>query len=220
MVLAAHGTTVQNNVLHQSKYMEESLFFMNVHHKAHVKWALRLLCILAFTLFLVACGNGESTTNTSSTSTPTPTPSGTTYTGNGYTLSYPVGWKVSSAGLATVFSSNSNPTATFSITVTPATPLTGLDQLFTAAQDTLKTNPSYQQVTTDLPPTSIGGDTWQETGGTYSQNSVQTKGVVLGDQHPASTGSVFIITLTDKADSYDQTYSSGFQPMLQSFKFS
>lgn len=194
---------------------------MNARHKTHVKWALLLLCILAFTLFLVACGNGESTTSTGPT--PTPTPSGTTSTGNGYTVTYPQGWTVNKQTLGpletTTFTSNNNPTTTLSIAVTSANPLTNFDQIFTTAQNALKNNASFQQDTTNLPPASIGGDTWQETGGTYNQNGTQIKGVVLGDQHPANTGNVFVITLTAKADSYNQDYSTGFQPILQSFKF-
>src|SRR2546421_13121467 len=96
---------------------------MNVHRKAHVKWASSLLCLLALTLFLVACGSGGTTTTP--TPTPTSTPSGTTYTGNGYTLSYPQGWTSKTVGpFSVVFTSNSDPNATFTITVTPVTPLT------------------------------------------------------------------------------------------------
>src|SRR2546423_1281231 len=37
---------------------------MNVRHKSHVKWTLPLLCILALSVFLVACGGYGDTTTT------------------------------------------------------------------------------------------------------------------------------------------------------------
>src|SRR5215472_1889401 len=95
-------------------------FFMNVRHKAHVRWALLILCTLAFSVFLAACGSSTSSTGT--VPTPTPTPSGTTYSGNGYTLSYPQGWTANKQTLGpvetTTFTSNSNPTTILSIAVT------------------------------------------------------------------------------------------------------
>jgi hypothetical protein len=192
-------------------------FFMNVRHKAHVKWPLVLLCICALTLFLVGCGDSGGTTST----TPTPSATGQTYTGNGYTVSYPLGWTYAAQGSAVVFKGITDPTATLTIAVTPATPIAGLDQAFTAAETLLKNNADYQQDTTLPSQVSIGGDSWKQSGGTYNdQNNVHTKSVVLADQHPASTGNIFVITLTAKADSYSQADSTGFQPILQSFKFS
>jgi len=196
---------------------------MNLRYKAHVRWALLLLCTLTLSLFLAACGNSGSTTGTESTPTPTLTPPpGTTYSGNGYTVSYPQGWTINTSASNPVFSSASDPTATLAIAVTSSPPIGGsnlLSTLFAAAQTNLQSKSGYQQVTTDLPSTSIGGDTWQETAGTYGENGIQVKGVVLGDQHPSTGGSIYIITLTARTDAYDQLYSSGFQPILQSFKF-
>jgi hypothetical protein len=192
---------------------------MNVRHKAHVKWPLTLLCILTLTLFLVACGESGGTTSTTPTTSPS-TPTGQTYTGNGYTVSYPLGWAYTAQGPTVVFKGISDPTATLTITVTPATPLTNLDQAFTVAKTALKNNANYQQDTTLPSQVTIGGDSWQEAGGTYTdQSGVQIKGVVLADQHPSSTGNIFVINLTAKADGYSQVDSTGFQPILQSFKF-
>ena len=46
---------------------------MKIQHKAHVKWVVLLLSILALTIFLVACGTGG-TGSAITTPTPTPTP--------------------------------------------------------------------------------------------------------------------------------------------------
>jgi hypothetical protein len=189
---------------------------MNIRHKAHVKWPLVLLCICALTLFLVGCGDSGETAN------PTPTTSltGQTYKGDGYTVSYPLGWTYAAQGSAVVFKGVTDPTATLTISVTPATPITNLDTVFAAAEALAKNNAGYQQDTTLPSQVSIGGDSWKQSGGTYNdQNNVHTKSVILADQHPASTGNIFVITLTAKADSYSQADSTGFQPILQSFNF-
>jgi hypothetical protein len=198
-------------------YLEEKSF-MKVCHKAYVKWASLLACILALTLFLVACGNSGGTTTTTSTPTPTPTPTGTTYTGDGYTLTYPQGWTQSGQALLVVFTNNSDANSTFTISAVPVTPITTLDKQFTVAQDALKNVSKNYQPDSTVPSTaSVGGDTWQETGATFDdQNGQHMKGVVLADQH---AGKIFAITLKAKADSYDQTYNTVFKPMLDSFKF-
>jgi hypothetical protein len=191
---------------------------MNIRHKAHVKWAALLLCILTLTLFLVACSTGGGTTTTA----PTPTPAGITYTGDGYTLSYPQGWKASPQGPLVVFTSNSDPTTTFTISVTPAPtlPIINRDTQLTVAETLFKgQSQNYQPDSTISPDISVGGDTWKQEGGTIDQGGQKVKGVFLADQHPASTGKIFVITLSAKADSYDQAYSTSFKPILDSFKF-
>jgi len=200
---------------------------MNVHHKPLVKLTCLLLSLLALTLFLVACGNsGSSTTISAPTSTPTPTPGGQSYTGDGYSLSYPLDWKVTTQSGVAEFSSNAgNPLPLLTIRTaafdnTPGTPGVSLDQQMVIEETTLTGNQNFQEDKTVASTTSIGGDTWKEFGATYDVSVLHTKAVVFGDQHPASTGKIFIIRLTDTAASYDQDYSTIIQPIFNSFKFS
>lgn len=191
---------------------------MSVHRKAQVKWAWPLLYLFTLTLFFVACGGSG---NTTATPTPTPTPSGTPYNGNGYTLTYPQGWTSKQpVPISVVFTSNSDPNTTFTISVTPVTPLTKGDVSteLKAAQELFSHN---GQPDPTVPSTaSVGGDSWQQVGATATKSGQNTKGVILADQHPTGTGNIFVITLTAPTASYDQTYSSTFKPMLDSFKFS
>src|SRR5437899_1794836 len=63
-----------------------------------------VFCSLLLAILLVACGDG--TTSTPSSATPTskpsptatPTPALTVYTGKGYSIGYPQGWKVTPSG--------------------------------------------------------------------------------------------------------------------------
>jgi PsbP len=208
---AVHLAFLQNIVLYQFKIFWRNTFFMNVHRKANVKWALLLLCLLALALCLVACGESGTT------SAPTPTPSGTTYTGNGYTLTYPQGWTPKAEGPVVVFTSNSDSNATFTVTTTPALPITNVDQQLNAALKALESQPNYKQDTTVPSTASVGGDTWKQAGATSDKGGQNVKAVVLADQHAQK---IFVITLTAKTDSYDQVYNSTFKPMLDSFKFS
>jgi hypothetical protein len=196
---------------------------MKIRHKAHVKWIGLLLCILALSLFLVACGTGEGTTPVA----PTPTPAATLYTGDGYTLSYPHDWAKGGQALSSVvFTSNNDPTTNFTVSVTPAIsvppglPAITLDTQLDAALTLFKGQSQNYEPDTTVPSTvSVGGDSWKQQGGTIEQNGQKIKGVILADQHPANTGKIYVITLAAKADKYDQEYSSSFKPILDSFKF-
>jgi len=193
---------------------------MDIRHKSPVKLAW-LLFSLALTLFLVACGKSENTTTT-----PTPTPSVKTYSGDGYTLSYPQDWHVTTQGGIIQFSpSHGDQSPTFSIRSatfdnTPGTPGVSLDQQLAIEGNTLTGYQNYQSDKSVPATTSIGGDSWKGYGATYTQSGQQGKAVILGDQHPANTGKIFIIHLSATAESYNQVDSTVFQPIFQSFKFS
>ena len=187
---------------------------MKVCRKIHVKWVSFLVSILALTLFLVACGSSGGSTTTTPAPTPTPTSTGVTYTGNGYTLTYPAGWTQSGPQSLAVFTNNSDPDATFTVTVTPKTILTNQTTELDAAIRALKNNANFTQTNTTT--TSIGGDSWKEQDATFNQNGQNVKAAIIADEH---SNNVFVITLKDKAGSYDQTNSTAFQPMLNSFKF-
>jgi len=78
--------------------------------------------------------------------------------------------------------------------------------------------PGLAQDTAAPSTASIGGDTWKQTviAGTYAGQHIENG--VLVDQHPASTGKYYILTLTTKADNYDQAYSK-FKGLLDTFKY-
>jgi hypothetical protein len=191
---------------------------MTVHCKLHVKWASLLLCLLALTLFLVACGGTGGTTSTATPPpTPTPTPTVATYTGNGYTLSYPPSWTYKAEGPVVLFTSSSDSYATFAVASHPALPITNVEKELNAALKALQSQANYKQDTTVPSTVSVGGDSWTQAGATADQNGQNIKTVALADQH---SGKIFVITLTAKSDSYDQVYSSVFKPVLDSFKFS
>src|SRR5258706_1402499 len=62
-----------------------------------------VFCSLLLAILLVACGDGTTSTSSATpTSKPsptaTPTPALTVYTGKGYSIGYPQGWKVTPSG--------------------------------------------------------------------------------------------------------------------------
>ena len=72
-------------------------------------------CCMILVLLLIACGGGTTSTPTpaptpqpSPTLSPTPTPGLTVYTGKGYAISYPQGWKVTSSKDGVTFSGASD----------------------------------------------------------------------------------------------------------------
>lgn len=213
---------------------------MDVRYTLPVKWVWLLLSFLALSLSLVACGDATPTTNSGDatpttavstpTSVPSPTPSPTpavkTYSGDGYTFDYPQDWAVTNQGGVIQFAPKGGDQAlTFSIRSadydnTPGTPGVSLDQQLAIEGNTLTGYQDYKSDETVPATTAIGGDNWKGYGGTYNDSGKQIKAVILGDQHPARTGKIFIIHLTAPTASYDQANSTIFQPLFQSFKFS
>ena len=202
---------------------------MNVRRKSPLRLAWLILFFLAL-LSLAACGNSASSTATTTTSSPTATPSPTpavkVYTGDGYTLSYPQDWQVTTqAGIVHFSPSNGEQWPNLSIRTadydnTPGTPGVSLDQQLSIEGNSLTGYQNYQSDTTVPATTSIGSNTWKEYGGTYDQSTQHIKTVVMCSQHPASTGKIFIMDLSAKAASYEQDYGTTFQAILNSFKYS
>lgn len=149
----------------------------------------------------------------------------TTYTGNGYTIGYPQGWKVNTAGKSVVFT-DATGIYNFTIVVSPnpggvASPDTVVNAGIQGVKGTMK-NPQ----TVNVPPTTtIGGDTWvqksiagQSTAGSQS-GTVQI--VVASDNHPANSSSTnsFTIIYATLQSTFSAANAQYFQPMIQSFKF-
>jgi len=189
---------------------------MGIRHKLHVKQASLLFCLLVLTLLLAACGgSGRST------------PTGKTYNGDSYQFTYPQDWTYKtnpgmkiSKSTEVLFTSKSDPTVTFDITDTTPIPGMSPDNFITSGLDYFKaTCQGYQQDSTVPSTASVGGTTWKQIGGTGDRNGQHLNGVSLAVQYPASTGKVFTIIQTAKADSYGQVYNTVFKPVLESFKF-
>ncbi len=196
---------------------------------------------LILALLLVACGGiggGASGGSPTPTPTPSPTPPPTptpapvtslkTYQGNGYTIGYPAGWKVTAGNDGIVSFSDPNGIAYLAITsqpnpqsTIPASRLvdTGLQVFKSQAQN-------YQQVDS-APTTTVAGETWHQGSATGDitpegqTSTVPAKVVVLADNHPASTLSTrsYTIAYGTGQQIFDLAKQGYFQPMLDSFTF-
>ena len=192
---------------------------------------------LLLVFILVACGGGGTTTTTTSTPTPTvkpsPTPSPTpavsftTYTGKGFTISYPQGWKVTTSNNdQEINMTNDTAMASLAIVVVPdpngiASASTFLNTEVNAVQKSV-TNAH----TVNIPAnTTIGGDTWVQKSLVGTSTSQGQSGVVqfvfACDIHPASTSESksFTILYGTPQALFNTANTTYFQPMLQSFKF-
>jgi hypothetical protein len=189
-----------------------------------------VFCSLLLALLLVACAAGTpstpSATPPSKPSLPaTPTPALAVYTGKGYSIGYPQGWKVTPSGKQVDFA---DATQLYHVTIlVEPNPGGALDvsTVVNASIDQVKKimkNPKGES----LPPTTtVGGESWvqQSISGTETSNGldVDLHLVVLSDNHPAhapNTQSFTIIYGTTNSGfaTGDRSY---FQPMLKSFQF-
>jgi hypothetical protein len=197
--------------------------------------SIAIACSVFLVFLLAACSGIGSTTGSTPTPSPASSPSPavtptsatslTTYTGNGYTIGYPQGWKVNAAGKNVVFT---DATGIYNLTIVvspdPAgvvSPDTVVNASIQGVQSTLKNTQ-----TVNVPPTTtIGGDSWvqKSIAGTSSAGgqtgTVQI--VVASDNHPANSPSTssFTIIYTTLQSGFDAANSQYFQPMIQSFKF-
>ncbi len=206
-----------------------------------------LLVGLVLSLLLAACGGGTtgsstptpssaSTATTTTSASPTAVASSTasspgfptgvkTYTGPGYTISYPADWTANGSGTAVAIT-GANCGCTFQINVTNnpggvVSPSTADQSGVTAGEKGLK-NPHSINVPSTV---SIGGDSWDQKsfGGSVSQSGqdIAVQFVVASDNHPASSPSTHIFTIVygTAEQLYANANTTYFQPMLQSFKF-
>ncbi len=199
-----------------------------------LRWTLLMLCSLLLAVLLIACGGG----GTSATSTPTPTPMPTTppsptppplttYTGSGYTIGYPQGWKVKTSSDGVTFT---DPNGLAYVTVRTAPNPNGVvttDTQTSLAIQVFKSSAKNEQKVDIAATAMVGGDTWSQQAATgditpSGQSSpVNVKIVVLADNHPANSSSTksFVIGYATGTPLFDLANTSVFQPILQSFKF-
>jgi hypothetical protein len=206
---------------------------MKIRQKMQVKWVSILLCMLALTLFLGACSNGQGTTGNAAsaptptptpTPTPIPTPTGTAYSGTGFTLTYPKGWKEVNQSAATgetyeFGASGASSNTGLTVTVSAPVQTVDIDAALAAGITELKgifTN--FQQDNSIASTTTIAGDSWKQEGGTGDSQGQHLKAVVLVDHH-AANNRLYVIVIIDNASTFDQDQTTIFQPILQSFKF-
>jgi len=205
--------------------------------KCVTHWMFVSLSSLILIVLLTACGGGGGSASATPTPVP-PTPTATatpaqstqmqTYTGTGFTISYPADWKVQTEQTAIVFS-DAQQMNTLTIATAPnpggvASASAVLATSLAAAEQTLKAT-NVQPVSGLPATTTVGGDTWAQSGvtGTVTDKGIAVSVEVVGlaVNHPASSPSTktFEIYYVSPALTFQQESAAVFQPMLQSFKF-
>lgn len=187
-------------------------------------------CSLLLALLLVGCGGGTtSTPSATPTSKPsptaTPTPALTVYTGKGYSIGYPQGWKVTPSQNQVDFTDASEIYHVTIMIESNAGGVANASTVVNASIDALKKtmkNPKDEP----LPATTtVGGESWvqKSVSGTESSGgqNVDLHIVVISDNHPAHATNTqnFTILYGTTPDSFASGDTSYFQPMLKSFKF-
>ena len=205
------------------------------------------VCSLFLVCLLAACGSGGASSGTTSASpsaiTPAPTrqatsaptqlsstTSLTTYTGNGFRISYPQGWTVVKETTGSVIFVDEHTGATkgshFAITLGKPGLVHPTSTTLNFWQQAFMAQPHYQKV--DIAPTAmVGGDSWDQIAATSDEpvsgqtRPVNAELVVMADNHPATspTARSWQIQYTTFTNDFVQMNANLFQPMLQSFKF-
>lgn len=203
----------------------------------HVHRSTFTVGLFLFTLILTACGSftesPASTPTPSPRSSPplqsTPSPAGQSgfalFTGDGYTIDYPVGWKASgSKDNVTIQDPTTIYNFAIEVTANPegiASASTVVNLSINAAKSKFK-NPQNENVPATV---TVGGESWAQksaSGTTTEQGqSVDVQLYILADNHPASTPATksFVIVYTTAKQLMPVAISTYFHQMLQSFKF-
>lgn len=191
--------------------------------KAFRHWIVLTVCCLQL-LVVAACG-GSSGTATQSTPAPSPTALAlTAYTGVGYTMGYPRGWKASNPGQGTTAFSDSSGKDGFTISVI-SNPNESLnkDQVVERFETGLESQPQLTGVqnVSIAPTTTVGGETWSERAFSGVSKGVRKQIVMLADNHPAKSPSTnaFVIAYGAPSTDFSQANTTYFQPMLRSYTF-
>jgi len=221
----------------------------NRHLSSHFSRSRLILSIgsLFLVCLLAACGSGGASTGTTSTSpgasTPAPTrqatsaptqlsstTSLTTYTSDGFSISYPQGWTVVKETNGSVIFVDEHAGATkgshFAITLGKQGLVHPTSTTLNFWQQAFMAQPNYQKV--DIAPTAmVGGDSWDQIASTSDEpvsgqtHPVNAELVVMADNHPATspTARSWQIQYSTFTNDFAQMNATLFQPMLQSFKF-
>lgn len=190
------------------------------------------LSFLVLIALLAACGGGggtASSTPTPSASVPSPTAPSTsmqTFTGNGFSISYPQSWQKTTSSSQTVFEDATTGNAFTIVQTADPGGAASADTLASASiQAIAKTVLKNGKTESIAASTSLNGVTWSQravTGDvTVGSQDVPAKLVLLVTIHPASapTSQAFQLFYVAPTFTFDQVNLLIFQPMLQSFKF-
>lgn len=199
------------------------------------------MCGLLLAFLLAACSLGGGSTGTASppqgasppaTPLPTSAPAAslTTYTGDGFRISYPQGWTVQKGTIGSVTFIDEHAGATqgshFAITLGKQGLVHPTSTTLNFWQQAFMAQPNYQKV--DIAPTAmVGGDSWDQIAATSDEQisgqtqPVNAEEVVMADNHPATspTARSWQIQYSAYTNGFAQMNASLFQPMLQSFQF-
>lgn len=188
-------------------------------------------------VFLAGCGGGSTGSSTPTPATPTPTPSPATpsvgmqtFSGNGFTISYPQSWQKSSSSTQNTSQAVFQDAATgnsFTIVTTPDPGgALSADSLANTSSKALAGSVLKNGKPDSVPASvTVNGVTWSQRGvsgdATVNGQSVPAKLILLVTVHPANatTSQAFQLIYASPALTFDQVNAQIFQPMLQSFKF-
>ena len=189
-----------------------------------------VFCTLLLAILLVACGDGTTSTpsatpTTQPSPTATPTPALAVYTGKGYSIGYPQGWKVTPSGKQVDFT---DATQVYHVTIMVESNSGGAANASTvvnASIDGVKKTMKNSKVEPLPSTTTVGGDSWVQ----KSISGTETSGgqnvdlhiVVMSDNRPAHSTNTqnFTILYGTTNAGFTTGDTSYFQPMLKSFKF-
>ncbi len=190
-----------------------------------------VLCSFALLSLLAACdlfGGGSS--SATPTAAPTPTQAATlkSYTGDGFTISYPQDWTVKEdKGHALVSFTDPITQSSFAVQITPNPGgLISSDQILSGSEVALQSvGMTNVKASGSASNTTVAGQTWKQKAYTanvkYQGSTVPAKTVVLTNNHPAQSPSTKAYTLLYGAAQvvFDQVNTLDFQPILKSFKY-
>lgn len=192
-------------------------------------WIISALCCLILPLLLVACG--DSTPSTAGpTSLSSPSHGLITYSGNGYSISYPQGWGVPTyAANGTVVFQNAGldavPRLFIAVAPNPGGALSP-DTVVTTALKSMQAPLTNSHIVSVPTTVTVAGESWSQRAVAGSTNvngeSATLRYVVIADNHPANGAATisFTISYGETQALFDTTNSGTFQVMLHSFKFS
>jgi hypothetical protein len=150
----------------------------------------------------------------------------TTFSGNGFTISYPQTWQNTTKANNIFTFTDSTGGIKMTITVAPdPNEFLSADAVASTALQAAKVLLKNAQTVSVPSTTTVGGESWSQisASGTQRLNNQDTdvQVVVLADVHPAGTlnSKSFTIVYQAPVSTFNQDNTTYFQPMLQSFKF-
>ena len=234
-----HQKINQLIVIRESEKMEGKCMKTDrsVQHTRHFPIIVTYLTCCVLTLLLSACSFSF---GSDSTKTPTPTPTTnqssatplTIYNGDGYTVSYPQGWKVSESnqtqggpGKQVIFTDPAGITTFIVKDISNPNGILPTSTLIDIGLALFKNNAKNYQTVNIPATTTVAGQSWDQRSATadvtVQGTTANAKQVALATNYPANTAStkLFAIFYGSPTFTFDAENTSVFQPMLKTFKF-